>query len=402
MLRRLKIKFVCINMLIVTSLLAVVFGMVLTFTSKNMAFQNMQMLQMIHQSQFYKVPKEPDIRVPYFTVQFGSQGTLSVSTSNFFGQMTEQDLVNLALTAKNREHASGVLKEHDLQYSRQITPFGERIVFIDISRDRAIMTDLLKTSGLIGFVSFAVFFVISVGFAQWAVKPVDEAWRQQKQFVSDASHELKTPLTVILTNAELLTSERYDASSKQQFTQSIYAMSLQMRGLVESLLELARLDSGSSKMHVSDLDISRLVEVSTLPFEPLFFEAGFHFETKIQDSLVIKGSEPHLQQVLDILLDNARKYSTPGTTVSLSLQRQGNTCIFSVSGRGMELSSDDLQNIFKRFYRMDQARTMNHSYGLGLSIAKSIVQEHNGKIWAESENGLNTFFVQLPLQRESR
>ena len=114
---------------------------------------------------------------------------------------------------------------------------------------------------------------------------------------------------------------------------------------------------------------------------------------------MVRASESHLRQVLDILLDNALKYSTRGTVVSVSLCQQGNNCIFSISGRGDTLSRDDLKNIFKRFYRLDKARTMNHSYGLGLPIAHSIMQEHNGKIWAESENGSNTFRVQLPILR---
>ena len=399
MLRRLKIKFICINMLIVTTMLAVIFGMLLSFTSRNMQFQNEQMLQKLHQMQFHKVPMESDIRVPYFMVQISNQGALSINSANFFSNTDEKQLTDIAVIARNREYTSGILKEYDLQYSREVTPFGERIVFIDISRDRVMMNGLLKTCGIIGFLSLSIFFAISVGFAHWSVKPVDEAWKQQKQFVADASHELKTPLTVILTNAELLSSGRYEETAGEQFVQSIHTMSLQMRGLVESLLDLARLDNGAAKISLSELDFSRLTEDCLLPFEPMFFEAGLFLESRIEEGLLVKGSGSHLRQVVDILLDNAMKYSTPETPVFLSLARQGNACLLSLAGSGAELSKEDLKNIFKRFYRIDKARAMNHSYGLGLSIAQSIVQEHNGKIWAESQNGINTFFVQLPLMR---
>lgn len=399
MLRRLKIKFICINMFIVTSMLAVIFCMVLTSTNRNMAFQREQTMQKLHQVQFYKVPVEWDIRVPYFMVQISKQGTLSVNSANFFGNADEKQLTDIAEIARNREYTNGVLKEYDLQYSREITPFGERIVFIDISRDRTIMNDLLKSCGMIGFLSLSVFFAISVAFARWAVKPVDAAWRQQQQFVADASHELKTPLTVILTNAELLGSGKLEGDSGARYIQNIHTMSLQMRGLVEGLLDLARLDNAGIKAERTELDISRLTETCILPFEPLFFEQGLMLEANVGEAMAVKASESHLRQVVDILLDNALKYSTPETTVYVTLWRQGSHCVLSVSGRGDPISDLDLKNIFKRFYRIDKARTMSNSYGLGLSIARSIVEEHGGKIWAESRDGVNTFFVRLPLVR---
>lgn len=399
MLKRLKIKFICINMLIVTAMLAVIFGMVLQSTSRNVEVQNSQTLQQLHQMQIHRGLRDYEIRTPYFMVLVSKHGTFSVSSSSFPFHEEEGKLVEIAQNVYNGEYSSGILKEYDLQYSRQKAPFGERIIFIDISRDRLIMRDLLKTCAIIAVLSLSVFFIISVVLAHWAVKPVDEAWTQQKQFVADASHELKTPLTVILTNAELLGGENLDSTTSERYIQSIQTMSQQMRGLVESLLDLARLDSGGAKLELAELNISRMAEMCLLPFEPLFYEHGLMLTSAIEEDLVVKGSEPHLRQVLDILLDNALKYSTPGSGVSLSLQRQGNHCVLLVSGRGEAISMQDLKNIFKRFYRIDKARAMNRSYGLGLSIAQSIVQEHNGKIWAESENGVNTFFVQLPLLR---
>ena len=398
MIKHLKIKFVCINMLIVTVMLAVIFGMVLHFTSKNMEIQNHQALQKLHQMQFYKVPKEPDIRTPYFMVQISSQGTLTITSANFFNHITQEQLTDIAIIAHNAENPSGILREYDLQYSRQMTPFGERLVFIDISRDRAIQQDLMKTCGMICFISLSVFFVISLALAHWAVKPVEHAWKQQRQFVADASHELKTPLTVILTNAELMQNLEYDESSRCQFAQSIHTMSLQMRGLVENLLDLARLDNGAAKMTFSELDFSSLVSDCLLPFEPLYFEKEMGITDEVETDLSIMGSESHVRQVLDILLDNALKYGQSPGEVKIALRKQGGACLLSVSNPGEEISREDLKNIFKRFYRADKVRTMSHSYGLGLSIAQSIIQEHGGKIWAESKNGFNTFFVQLPMK----
>lgn len=172
-------------------------------------------------------------------------------------------------------------------------------------------------------------------------------------------------------------------------------MSHQMRGLVESLLELARADNGTAKMDFARLNLSELLTDALLPFEPLYFEKGLTLENEIEEGLYVTGSASHLRQVVEILLDNGAKYSSPQGTVLLRAERKGSHCLFSLASPGEPISREDLKNIFKRFYRIDKARAMNHSYGLGLSIAQSIVTAHGGKIWAESSEGINTFFVQL-------
>ena len=132
-----------------------------------------------------------------------------------------------------------------------------------------------------------------------------------------------------------------------------------------------------------------------LPFEPMFFEKGMELNVAVEDGICLKGSRNHLQQVVEILLDNAVKYGSENSEVEVTLTRQGRNALLSVATAGDEISKQDLENIFRRFYRIDQARTMNGSYGLGLSIAQSIIQEHQGKIWAESKDATNRFFVQL-------
>ena len=300
--------------------------------------------------------------------------------------------------AANSGKEMGLLRQYNLRYYIQTTVFGMSVVFVDISSEIATMQNLVKSCVFIGLVGFAAFLALSFLLARWAVRPVEKAWNQQRQFVADASHELKTPLTVIMTNAELLQSPGYAEEDRGRFTSSILTMSHQMRGLVESLLELARVDNGTAKMEFTGLDMSELVSDGLLPFEPVYFEKELLLESDIQPGLQVRGSASHLKQVLDILLDNGAKYSTPSGTVRVALKRQGGHCLLSVATPGEALSREDLKNIFKRFYRMDKARSMNHSYGLGLAIAESIVKEHGGRIWAESQDGINTFFVQIPAQ----
>lgn len=275
------------------------------------------------------------------------------------------------------------------------------LVFSDVSSALSAMRNLLYSCLLIALLAFLGFLIIAIFLARLTVRPVEQAWIQQKQFVSDASHELKTPLTVILTNVELL-QEQSEAASPgiQRFANNILTMSQQMRGLVESLLELARVDNGSiQKLSLQPVDLSRLVEKELLTFEAMFYEKGLLLTDDIAENIHVKGSAQHLSQVVEILLDNAQKYAAPNGTVHVMLRQSPHHALLSVADPGEAISEENLKNIFKRFYRIDPARAMNHSYGLGLSIAQSIVENHRGRIWAESQDGINTFFVELPLEK---
>ena len=388
MIKRLRIKFVCVNMLIVTLMLGVIFAMVLHFTGSSMEMESIRMMQA-------SVGPHPGPRGFFLTVRLDqTEGIAHISGEDY--DLTREQIDAAVSLALEEEQQAGVLKEFDLRYCRIPSPGGQQIVFGDISMERSMMASLVRNCLLIGGAAFCVFFLISLLLARWAVKPVEQAWNQQRQFVADASHELKTPLTVILTNAELLRSEEYAPEQKDGFVRSILTMSQQMRGLVEMLLDLARVDAGQLRTEKSLVDLSQVVVDSLLPFEALFFENQMELAGDVAEKLFVWGSESHLCQVAEILLDNALKYSMPGKT-TVSLRKQGHWAVLSVSNPGAPMSEEVLNNLFKRFYRADTARSMNRSYGLGLSIAQGIVMEHGGKISAESENGMNTFTVSIPM-----
>lgn len=400
MIKRLRFKFVCINMAIVTAMLYVIFSLIIFFMGLGMQIQNRNMMQNILENAFRPDWEMRDWREdwrPFFIVRIGPRGELAAFDGSFFEEIEENQVRSIAREAMELEGESGTLVKQKLRFQKRDTPNGRIIAFSDMSAEMRTMENLIRTCLFIGIISFLSFLVISYLLARWAVRPVETAWNQQRQFVADASHELKTPLTVIMTNAELLQSPTYDESQRRGMLDSILTMSYQMRGLVESLLELARVDNGGTKMAFQELDLSELVSEGLLPFEPVYFEKDLLLESAIEAGIRVKGSASHLRQVLDILLDNGAKYTIPGSRVLVKLHRQGSHVLLSVANPGEAISREDLKNIFKRFYRIDKARAMNHSYGLGLSIADSIVREHKGKIWAESGNGINTFFVQLPM-----
>ena len=399
MIRKLRIKFVCIIMALVTVMLGVMFGLVLHITRQNLEREAMQALQRAASSPGFVLDRrDGGIDLPWFSMSQDLWGTLRVSGNINLEIYEEAELQQFWEIARNSAEQFGEIEEYNLRFVRTSGPTGSGAVFVDLTSQRSTMRGLIESCILVGAVSLIAFLIISILLARWAVRPVETAWEQQRQFVADASHELKTPLTVILTNAELLQEPGYEPEEKGQFAQSILAMSVQMRGLVESLLQLARADSGQSRQEVAPLSYSKLVADALLPFEPLYFEQGLTLESSVEPEIHMTGTARSLSQVVDILLDNGLKYAAPGGRVYLELRMHGrNQCLLRVSSPGAALTPKQCKDIFRRFYRVDQARSMNHSYGLGLAIAQRIVEDHKGRIWAESREGMNTFFVQLPV-----
>ncbi len=402
MIRKLRLKFICVNMLIVTVMMGIIFGLVYHFTRTGLEAQSLTMLQSVaaeplrHSRPGERLPQE--VQLPFFVLDRDRDGTLTAVGGGYY-DLSDQAFLQTLLDAAARDGAwVGVLHEYGLRYCRGVTPHGERIAFADMSSERATLQHLLKTCSVIAFLCFAAFLLISWLLARWAVRPVEKAWQQQRQFIADASHELKTPLTVIMTNAELLNSPDFDEAHRGQFAAHILTMSRQMRQLLEEMLTLARADSGRNTMVFSSVDLSHLVSDAVLPFEPIFFEKGLTLTTRAAGGIMVQGSTQHLRQTVDILLDNAQKYAVPPGEVTVELKDMGNRCRLAVSNPGPALSKAELTDIFKRFYRVDKAHTQRGSYGLGLSIAQSIVTQHHGRIWAESKNGRNTFWVELPIR----
>lgn len=406
MIRKLRVKFVVINMVVVLVMLCIIFGLVYNFTQHNLETESINMMQGIATHPIeadHPTPPDapsPNLKLPYFSIELNKAGELVATGGSYYDLSDEEFLRDLIAEVTSDNHQVGVLADRGLRFYRTSTPMGTTLVFADMSSETRTLTSLIRTSLLIAGLSFFGFLLISIFLSRWAVKPVAAAWLRQKQFIADASHELKTPLTVILTNAELLQSEGYTPAERNNFSQSILLMGRQMRLLVEKMLELARSDAEQTPQRMQPVNLSKLVLDSAISFEGVFVDKGLLLDSQIEPDINIQGNEQALQQVVDILLDNAQKYSTPGgvTTVQLSNYKP-TKCRLRVSNPGTEIPSEDLKKIFQRFYRMDKARSRDGSFGLGLSVAESLVIQHKGKIWAESHNGINTFTIELPTKR---
>lgn len=399
MLKKLRARFVIVNMSIVLCMLLIIFGMLFDFTRMDLEKDTNTIIITLAQNALKPgTPAPANTNLDYFSIHYSfATGEVFSSGDTDLPITDEEFLEKIVLKMHKLKEEEGYLDEYGLRYYRIVTRDVMAVGFVDVSSYNHVMNSLLVSASFVGGGSLLVFFIISLLLAHWMVKPVDSAWKKQKQFVSDASHELKTPLTVIMSNAELLQSTD-DQETREQYSSNIITMSHRMKDLVEGLLDLSRVDNGKLRQSFKRLDMSKLTEDALLPFEPIFFEKGFVLQSEIEDGIVVSGNEQYLTQLIQILLDNALKYASKGI-VDLHLTRKGrNQLLLSVSNPGEPIPVKEQRRIFDRFYRTDKARSGSGSFGLGLAIAKSTVDEHHGKIWVESNSTGNCFVVQLPCE----
>lgn len=338
MLKRLRIQFIAIIMALLTLLLGSVIGLIYHFTRQSLVKGEPR-----HDGLARRQPRSSwpgldeasnRVNLPYCMLQVNKYGEILATNGGYYDLSDEDFLQELIAVTYSSTDMQGEIPQYHLRYSRYLLQNGQRLVFVDTTSEQATLHALLRSSLLLGAAALLLFFGVSLLLARRTVQPVEAAWQQQKQFVADASHELKTPLTVIMTNAELLESPDYPPEAKTQFSSNILTMSHQMRGLVESLLNLARIDQGQKAAVHTPVDLSKLVSDATLPFEALFFEQELTLETEIAPDLTVPGDAAQLRQVVEILLDNAQKYAEAPGTVRVTLARQGHHVRLCVADTG--------------------------------------------------------------------
>ena len=338
---------------------------------------------------------------------------LEHSGEDFFLESdTEEKAVQDALSRikEGKESFYGSMQGGKLQYycKKDAPPDGKtayRIALTDFSKESGNIRQLSIVLFILFFALSFVIIVLSRFFVRKTVAPVKDAMLSQRQFISDASHELKTPLTVIINNVGNLQKkienvpalQGEDAENIRENIRGIEEMSGRMKHLTESLLDLSRLESWQDRgSQLENVALSTLIENECMYFEPLFFEKGKSLDYTVEKGLHTLGNENKLKELLSILLENALKYSLPPTATVLSLKKKRNILLLSVSNAvEKELSKEEKENLFKRFFRRDEAHSGGDGYGLGLSIAKEIVLMHKGTIKVESEKGRICFHVAL-------
>ena len=398
MIRKLRWKVIGLNMGMVFCVLLAVFAAVYFSSRAVIARSVQQQLQQVLQTgSGYDLSQPGQEGVPCFVAEVYASGTVRVSGNSYYDLTDKAALAEIVTAALTAESGEGVLPAHHLRYLRQEGLLSTRIAFTDSTLEQATLRSLLTGSLLIGLAALAVLFACSYVLSGAVTRPVDRAWQQQKQFLSDASHELKTPLTVILSSAELL--EQSAAPEQKQYVDNVRAESRRMKRLVEDMLTLSRVERGGEHLPDTTADLSDAAADAALRFEPVAYEAGHTLSYDIAPGLLVRGDSGKLEQAVAVLLDNAIKYAAPGTEVRLDAARQGKNACLWVENEGDPIPADKLPHIFDRFYRADASRTDGGSFGLGLPIARAIVEAHRGTLRCDSGGHTTRFTITLPCRQ---
>ncbi len=324
----------------------------------------------------------------YYTVLLNDDGSVAEWSSEREDLYTNEDVAALAESALASGRETG---REGTQFYRLTNRNGQRmLIVIDRSLEMQNARKVLELTALVAVIEDALLSLGAVWLIQRMVKPVDEAMEKQKQFVWDASHELKTPLAVISANAEALSAEM-EESKPLAFIQSEVQRTDR---LIQNLLTLARMEKGAVQAQHARFDLSRALLEVALPFESAVFEAGKTMNMEIPDGVEYTGDAEMIKQLAVILLSNAEKYSDAGGVIDLSLEARGDKRLIKVHNTGPAISEADQQKIFDRFYRVDSSHNREiEGNGLGLAIAQSIVSAHKGKISVHSAEGEGTTFT---------
>ncbi|MBS5936773.1 ATP-binding protein [Clostridium sp.] len=399
MFEKLKRKFIFINMTLLTLVFILIFGTIYLTTAANMDRELEGDLKGAIQN-----PRKPG---PNFKngnsiiIDLDSENNVANVTTNIeIDNAVLEESIYSILKNENKidkidisGSSYGYLKEH--------TPKGLKIALISRELQINMLNNLLKVFLIVGSISLFLLFYISVYLTNKTIKPIKESFEKQKQFIADASHELKTPLAIIRTNTSVITSNKDKTVDSQiKWINYISNQVDRMAKLIDDMLSLTKLDSNKVMEEKSSFDFSKVLDSILLGFEAVVFENNIILETEIQKNVDLKANKEEIKKLCSILLDNALKYTNSGGRIDVILYEDKNKVYLKVKNTGDGIKKEDLEKIFERFYRVDTSRARETGgYGLGLSIAKSIVEIHNGKIYAESNIGKDTtFIVEFTLQ----
>ncbi len=418
MIRRLRRSFVGITMLSVILVLTLLMGTinVVNYISKDQS--NAQLLQMLadnngsmpsettppnvqpnsnSNSNSTAPPEKPEesgtkprnwsAETPYETRYFSvtlneDEETVSVDTGKI-AAISSSDAIAMAQLLSSSGKSSGYSGNY--KFCTATNSSGQTIyIFLDCTRDLSSVRQFLRYSLLISLGGTVAIFFVAVLLSRRAVRPIAESYEKQKHFITDASHEIKTPLAVIASCTDVLEMEQ----GESKWSQGIRSQVERLTELTQGLVSLARMDEHTGPLATEEINFSKLLEKTVDPFLLMAQNKGQQFQLRCEPDLKVQGDRRMLQQLCSILADNAVKYTPDGGTITFTLQQKGRKINFTTENDAEGLSLGSQKQLFDRFYRGDQSRSSQcPGYGIGLSLAQSIVAAHNGKIEATSRDG---------------
>ncbi len=342
---------------------------------------------------------EEPYSIRYFTVTVNSDGVVLDVDTSFTASVSESDATAYAAKVyrKNARKTNGFYGSYRYlcvsMSEVDVSSDNTMCIFLDCSREMSNFQSFLTASIAIGVLGWLAVLVLVVVLSRFAIKPVVESYEKQKRFITDASHEIKTPLAVIDAAIQVQEIE----SGESEWTQSIHDQVARLTALTERLVFLARMDEGAAGFTKADVDLSELVDKTSEPFSSVALSRGKRLSRSIASGLTCKGDKAALAQVVELLLDNATRYASDGSVIELALAagEHGGACL-AVTNAVDDLPSIDLDRLFDRFYRADTSRnSKTGGSGVGLSVAKAIVEAHGGTIKATGAGDQITFTVRF-------
>lgn len=407
MIKRLKIKFILINMCLISVVMTLAFSVLYYKSAHELETASKDALREIAYepkdplNNFFGENKFENKHSNFVTYTLDIDSRTNTCYIDGFGDaenLTDEKIeyVHSLINAVDRMNSNeGVLKEFNMRFYKTVSTYKTRIVLLDKQYEDQSLKQLLMSFAFSGAIAFLAFLIISVLLAYITVKPVEKSWKQQKRLISDVSHELKTPITIINTNTDIILSHK-DSSveNETKWIGYIKDETERMSDLVNSMLYLAKSDEAETKPKLEAVDLSNLVYEVALPFESVCYEKHKAYTYDIAPDVRICGDNASLKQLLIILLDNAVKYSNENGNIRIELSIISDKATVSVFNTGVPIPKECIPYLFDRFFRVEKSRTReNGGSGLGLSIAKRIIEYNEGTISVTSSEENGTLFT---------
>jgi len=400
MFKKLKYKFIMINMSLLTFVFLCIFGVIYFITWNSGERQiNFSLNALIHEPNNGGPSKGGPLNNGILINLDHNLNVINIMTPyNIDKDILVESVANIIST----ESSSGVIKIEDTNfaYLKSLDRKINRIALINKSPQQNLLKNLLKTFFITGFISLITLFTISYYLAYKTIAPIKDVFEKQKQFIADASHELRTPIAIIKTNLALVSSNKDKTIESQgKWMNYIDLQTDRMSHLIDDMLSLAKLDEDKKILNLQPININKVLENLLVSFEAVFFENKIELENNLKDNFFINGDLEEIKKLFNILMDNAIKHTFPNGTITITSSKLKSKMEIIITNTGEGIPNKDLEKIFERFYRSDESRQRKTGgYGLGLAIANAIVTSHKGKIYARSNVGKDTaFIVELPI-----
>ena len=325
------------------------------------------------------INEETPFESRYFNITLSDSGDYVSSNLDNVAAISSDSAINYAKELYSKGSTSGMY--NDYMYRSIDVDGGKMYIFLDCKRDLSSFRSFLLISILVTVAGEILVFILSAILSKIFLKPVFESYEKQKRFITDASHELKTPVAIIKANVEIVEME----DGESEWTRSIDKQADRLTSLTEKMVFLSRMDEGTIEREMIDFNASELFEEISESYEPIASKMGKEYNINIEPDITIKGDEENLSRMLSLLIDNAFKYSNDGGNVDVTFHRtkKGKELIVSNSVDEIEVGSHN--ELFERFYRMDESRnSKTGGFGIGLSVVQAIAQSHKAKISARS------------------